>query len=141
MRLKILACRQVYSGKNGRGDEYTIYEIDAANMQGSTINEKLRSFSALPIGQDIDVTVTLFNSEQHGKSFTLHPRDRARTSSTARLNELWEVVEAQKGMIAALSDRVTALEGASPANGAPKEKALQPNSDQLDSSFGSDAPW
>lgn len=76
MTLKIMACRQVYSGTNPRGDRYTIYEVDAQNMRGETINEKLRSFTALPIGEAVEVEVSVFNSEAHGKSFTLHPKNR-----------------------------------------------------------------
>jgi hypothetical protein len=136
MRLRILACRQVYHGKNKRGDEYDIYEIDAAKSDGTPINEKLRSFAPLPIGQEIEVTVTAFNSEQHGRSFTLHQKGSRSASATAQLNELREQVEMQGEMIAVLVKRVDALEL---RNGA---AAQQPkNAEQLSQKFGDEAPW
>lgn len=103
MALKILACRQIYSAKNIKGDPYTIYEIEAQNAQGKTITEKLRSFQALPLGQMIEVSVTVFNSEKHGRSYTLHPKDSSKTSAADQLNEL-------RVTVAELQIRVTRLE-------------------------------
>lgn len=142
--LKIMACRQVYSGRNGRGDQYTIYEIDAQNEQGITINQKLRSFVPLPIGQTVEVEVTLFNSEQHGKSYTLHPKGATRSNSGQQLNEIREELDQYKGMIASLSERVGRLEVAQ-GTVAPAAPATPVPGDAPDSAlteqFGDDAPW
>jgi hypothetical protein len=114
MKLKIAACRQVYSGVNRRGDSYTIYEVEAHRAQdGVKINQKLRSFTALAIGQEIEVTVVPFNSEQHGRSFTLYPKNsKGGVSTTDQLNELKEQLDEAFSRIAKLSQRVGALEGA-----------------------------
>lgn len=101
MTLRILACRQVYSGTNSRGDQYTIYEVDAQNQRGEPINEKLRSFTSLPIGQEVEVEVTVFNSERHGRSFTLHPKNKR--SSQEQVNDA-------AAQIKALTERVERLE-------------------------------
>src|ERR1700683_1321956 len=90
MRLKILSCRQAYQGRNKRGDEFTIYEIEASKPDGTPINEKLRAFSTLPIGQEVDVTVTPYNSEQYGKSFTLALKGSKSGNFSAAINELTE---------------------------------------------------
>lgn len=108
MTLRILACRQVYSGTNARGDQYTIYEVDAQNQRGEPINEKLRSFTSLPIGQDVEVEVTVFNSERHGKSYTLHPKNKR--SSQEQVNQATEKLQRQDEEIAQLKQRVQRLE-------------------------------
>lgn len=110
-KLKILACRPTYSGRNTRGDAYTIYEIEAADAQGVTIKHKLRSFQVLPIGQVIEVTVTAFNSEQWGKSYTLHPKNAPKLDSTARINELTGEVESLRSELERAVARIASLEG------------------------------
>jgi hypothetical protein len=91
MQLKITGCSPVYSGKNTRGDDYTIFEIFAEKPDGTPITEKLRAFTALPVGQFMDVTVKAFNSEEHGRSFTVFPKDK-KASATQAVNELTEMV-------------------------------------------------
>lgn len=141
MSLKILACRQVYSGKNQRGDQYTIYEIDAANAQGQHINEKLRSFEALPIGQTIDVTVKVFNSERHGKSYTLHQKGRTGGGNTERVNELAEMVQELTERVATLTGRVNALEGMVAGRSAPADAKPGYTDEELEQKFGQDPGW
>ncbi len=113
MRLKITSCRQVYSGVNRRGDSYTIHEVEAVRPQdGVKINQKLRSFTTLPIGQEVEVTVVPFNSEQHGRSFTLYPKNQRSVSTQEQLNDLREALDEAYSRIGKLSERVAALEGA-----------------------------
>lgn len=145
MTLKILACRQVYSGRNPRGDEYTIYEIDAANPQGTHINQKLRSFQPLPIGQQVEVTVTPFNSETHGKSYTLHMKGRSNGGgSTARLNEMAEELEELRNRVGTLSGRLDAVEKmVAGRKDSPPPSADQPgySDEELEQKFGEDPGW
>lgn len=108
MKLRIVACRQIYSGLNPSGHRYTIFEIEAAKADGALINEKLRAFEALPIGETIDLTVTPFNSEQFGRSFTLHRRGS--NNATARVNELAATVEALMERVDQMNERITDLE-------------------------------
>lgn len=153
MRLKIVGCRQVYSGRNQRGDSYTIFEIDAERAaDGVRINQKLRSFTALPIGQVVEVTVTPFKSTKHGKSFTLAPKNNkgAGSGSTQRVNELAEQVEECMNRIANLTRRLGEVESrlgevmkddarfTRPA--AQPTTAQAANSRQLDEKFGADPP-
>lgn len=141
MTLKVVDCKPVYHGVNGKGDAYTIHEVKATKPDGSLVNEKLRSFSALPVGQPIEVTVVPFVSEKHGRSFTLYPTGAKATGTTAAVNDLGETVEQMRGMIAALVTRVDALEkqvgrGATPPPAAPTQSTAA-----LDAQFGAEAPY
>jgi hypothetical protein len=139
MRLRIIACRQVYSGVNTKnGHRYTIYEVDAAKTDGTLITEKLRSFEPLPIGQTVEVSVTAYNSEQHGRSFTLHAEQGTSPSSTEQVNDLLEEFRALKEQVNTLRGRVDALERMLPQGQAPPS---QPDGAKLDEKFGADAPW
>jgi predicted RNase H-like nuclease (RuvC/YqgF family) len=108
MPLKIVACQQIYSGLNPRGHRYTIFDIEASKPDGTLIQEKLRAFEALPIGETVDVTVTPFESEEHGRSFTLHRKGS--NNATAHVNELKAVVEALQATVERLEKRVERLE-------------------------------
>src|SRR3974390_510710 len=113
-QLKIVSCQQVYSGTNSNGHHYTIFEVTAARPDtGEPIKEKLRSFVALPCGETRLWTVTPFESERHGRSFTLHRKQS--TNTTGQVNEL-------KERLAALEQRVAELEArlAQPANSTPQ---------------------
>lgn len=143
MTLKILACRQVYSGRNPRGDEYTIYEVDAANAQGAQINQTLRSFQPLPIGQQVEVTVTPFESEKHGKSYTLHLKGRKGGGSTERVNELVELVEELTARVGTLTGRLDAIEAmvGGRRGGASDAKDQHETQERAAQRFGDAAPW
>lgn len=105
MRLRIVGCRQIYSSMtNGR--RYTIFEIDAAKPDGQLVREKLRAFEALPIGEEIDVTVQAFDSEQHGRSYTIHRKGS--NNATERVNELAPRVAELEAVV----QRIEPLEGA-----------------------------
>lgn len=148
MRLKIIGCRHVYSGRNQRGDNYSIYEIDAERAQdGVRINQKLRAFTALPIGQTVDVTVTPFVSERHGKSFTLEPKNRTGGGGgTQRVNELSEQVEELTRRVATMSKRLSEVETRlgevmrDDASVAPT-RVEAATATELDDRFGADSPW
>jgi hypothetical protein len=107
-KIKIVNCTIGYAGKNTRGDDYTIYEITAENGNGETIKEPLRSFSPLPIGQVVEVTVKPFPSEKYGMSYTLTPQRGAGGPHALALNEMKEQLEK-------LTRRVEGLESAQAA--------------------------
>jgi archaellum component FlaC len=108
IHIKILKCNLGYSGKNKRGDAYEIYEIEAENGEGKVINEKLRSFSALPIGQVVEVTVKKFTSEKYGDSYTLTPK-KGVSGKEAAIDDLAKEVEALKARVAALERNANPL--------------------------------
>lgn len=142
MKLRIVGCRQVYAGINPRGDHYTIFEIDAAKPDGSLVEEKLRAFTALPIGQDAEVTVVPFDSDKWGRSYTLYPKGSRGAGATAQHNELREMVEELQKRVASLSERVAALEQQhTRKNGASPPPPASPNNTALDQQFGAEAPW
>jgi hypothetical protein len=144
MTLKIMACRHVYSGTNGEQQQYNIFEIDAAKPDGQIVNEKLRSFVTLPIGELIEVTVTPFESEKYGKSFTLYPKGQSRaTGNTAAMNRMREELDVLQATVATLAQRVGELEHA--REGQLRTEAQAPTRSstnaELDAQFGGDAPW
>jgi hypothetical protein len=124
-RVKILACRHVYTGRNQLNHQYRIYEVDAAREDGSLIREKLRAFEPLPVGEVVDVMVSPYNSERHGKSFTLTPRtpEGEGQASGGQLGKIAEAMEKTEKRIAALEAEVEALKSAPPQTGRPQAQA------------------
>jgi hypothetical protein len=70
-RITVTDCTVITQGLGRNNREYTIYEIAARGEDGLEITENLRSFEELPLDVLIDVEVETFNSDRHGKSFTL----------------------------------------------------------------------
>lgn len=154
MRLRITDCKQIYQGHNKRGDNFTIFEIKATKPNGQPIDEKLRAFTSLPIGQEIDVNVQVYNSEQWGKSFTVYPKGSRSESATGQLNELRDQVVELQDRNVALTRRVADLEtrvgellrdsGRPLSVGAPPARTTSHTPEQtaeLNERFGEDAPW
>jgi hypothetical protein len=148
-KVKVIDCSPVYHGTNVKGGEYTIHEVKATNMEGELINQKLRSFSALPIGQVVEVTVVPFKSEEHGKSFTLYPVGSG-GGTTQASNDLRVEINQLREMISTLGGRVGAIEGylrKQAVPGATTEPVPLPGAGspdltaQLDAKFGADAPF
>jgi hypothetical protein len=116
MTLRIQACRQVYAGVNPRGDRYTIFEVDAVTQSGVEIREpdgtsaKLRAFEPLPVGQLVEVTVSVFHSERHGKSYTLSRRGHGGGPTTSeQVANLAEKVKELEGKVGSLTNVVRGL--------------------------------
>lgn len=105
-QVKVVACREVYAGVNGKGDRYRIFEVNATRPDGTPIREKMRSFGPMQVGSTVEVRVVPFDSERHGRSYTLYPKDGTR--SGAQQGEIDRLKEA----VAALAGRVEALERA-----------------------------
>lgn len=94
-RLRITACNQVYVGKNARGDEFTIYEVEASKADGSPVEEKLRSFENLPL-EVLDLNVTRYASQKYGLSYTLSRRTKPnRDQQIAELNDKIDALSAR----------------------------------------------
>lgn len=100
-RLIVTSCAEVYVGYNSHGDKYVIHEVEATRENGEPINEVLRSFENLPVGEVLDVNVTPYESTKHGKSFTITRRNKP--SSSQQIKELKSVIET-------LTERVERLE-------------------------------
>lgn len=104
-KIKVLSCTIGYAGKNTRGDDYTIYEITAENGNGETIAVPLRSFTQLPVGQVVEVTVKPFPSEKFGMSYTLTPKRGAGGPLAAAVNELAEKIESLTARVESIENR------------------------------------
>lgn len=150
MQVKVVDCRHVYTGRNERGDEFQIYEITAQKPDGNAINEKLRAFTALPVGQLIDVTVVPYESEQWGRSFTLHPKNGKSAGTTAQVNELRDLCTELESRVTELFRRMREVEGRlgevmkddarhTRFGNAPAQS--QAKTAELDDRFGKDPPW
>lgn len=100
-RMTVTACNVAVTAKNARGDTYTIYELTAFKEDGSEINEKLRSFENLPLDELIEVTVTPYNSEKYGRSFTIAQRNRPNSA---------QLIRELKTTVLKLTERVEDLE-------------------------------
>lgn len=147
--VKVIDCKPVYHGTNKKGDQYSIYEIRASKADGTLINEKLRSFTALPIGQSVAVTVVPYKSEQYGQSFTLYPTNEKGAGTTAEVNDLNERYEQLRQSHGKLEARVADLErivgellrdeGRSAAQ--PASPHDPEHTAALDAAFGVDPPF
>jgi hypothetical protein len=140
MTLRIEACRLVFSGTNPRGDAFSMYEVDAVTQAGLPIKErdgtlaKLRSFHPLPKGQLVDVSVTVFNSERYGRSYTLSRRGHdAGPTSEERINNLIARVDELEKKLGSIQGAVAGLVHAAP------QAAQEPRSDDVGLTF-EDAP-
>lgn len=112
-KIIVTGCRAVTSGeKNGR--EWTIYEVEALREDHTPLppDTKLRSFTELPIGELVEVTLEKYDSEQYGTSWTVK---RKGGGSRKRYNELVERVEQLEGQVRALSERVFGGGASTPA--------------------------
>lgn len=102
VRLRVTSCTHGYTGKNARGDDYTIYEVEACKVtgEGEPVTEKLRSFEDLPC-EVLDLTVVPFHSEKHGTSYTLSRRNKPKSA---------ELIAAQQKEIEGLKSRLEHIE-------------------------------
>jgi len=90
-RLRITACASVYHGEHPNGHKYTIYEIEAAKPDGTPVEQRLRSFEELPVGEEIDLSVVKYQDESAGISYTLSRRGGS--GNAAKIKKLEQVVQ------------------------------------------------
>lgn len=106
--LTVTSCTEFRRGHGAKG-EWVIYEVQAVDAKGIPVEEKLRSFKALPVGVGQEYEVERYDHEQYGTSFTLFP---PKQKSSERLDVL-------EGQVADLLARIARLEsGAAPAESA-----------------------
>lgn len=100
VRLRITSCAVGWTGKNKRGYDTTIYEVEACKENGEVVAEPLRSFEDLPL-ELLDLNVVVFDSEHFGRSFTLSRRNKPKTA---------ELIAAQQVLIEELKTRLERVE-------------------------------
>lgn len=75
-----------------------IYKVFAVKEDGSPVEDELRAFQELPVGEIIEYALKLYDHPEYGKSFTLYPpQDKLGTRVTkleTRVEELEERVAA-----------------------------------------------
>jgi hypothetical protein len=73
------------------GGEATLFEVFATDEHGGFIEESLRSFTELDVGQCLEYEIEPYNHRRYGMSYTLVPPKR---ETARRLRELEEAMEA-----------------------------------------------
>lgn len=79
----------------------TLYEVFAVDEEGEPVQEELRSFQELDLGELVEYEVTRYDDPERGTSFTLkrQPKNTAR-----RVDELEKRVDELEKRLAALEE-------------------------------------
>lgn len=102
-KLTVTSCEVTHQGTNKKGEPYTIYEVHAVGEDGLPVEESLRSFAELPIGELKTYTIQPYDHERYGRSYTLSlPKAGSR---------LGPKVDQLRKELDELTKRVDALEG------------------------------
>jgi hypothetical protein len=86
-KLTITGCKDVYHGTNNKGNDYTIFEVQAVDEHGQPVQETLKSFEVLEIGLVADFEVERYDGGQHGVSYTLKRQREKLGPRVQRLEE------------------------------------------------------
>jgi hypothetical protein len=90
-KLIVTGQKPITKMKLRNGGEATIYEVFAKTEGGDYVEEALRAFDELDVGQLIEYTIEPYNHPQHGMSYTLQPPKK---EFHRRLREIEEEHEA-----------------------------------------------
>jgi hypothetical protein len=105
-RLNITECKEVYRGNNSKG-EFVIYELQACNEQGVLVNQKLSSFSMLPLGLG-DYEVAPYIKDGQLKNYTVRKPGGA-SGSKAAVDALASRVQYLEDHVKWLTEQVNGL--------------------------------
>lgn len=72
-KLVVTGQKPITKMKLRNGGEATIYEVFAKTEGGEYVEEALRAFDELDVGQLIEYEIEPYNHPQHGMSYTLQP--------------------------------------------------------------------
>lgn len=72
-KLVVTGQKPITKMKLRNGGEATIYEVFAKTDEGEYVEEALRSFDELDVGQLMEYDIEPYNHPQHGMSYTLQP--------------------------------------------------------------------
>ena len=86
----------VSSGTNAKGGEWTLYKVVAVDEAGQPIDAKLKSFTALKVGELAEVVVERQEDPKYGVSFLLKP---SKGGLKASVDELRGQVDELRGRI------------------------------------------
>lgn len=103
-KITVTACKEVYRGNGAKG-EFVIYEITATNKDGVLIQDKLSSFSQLPLGEGV-YDMKPFYKDGEFKNWTVQAPKGAQTQA---INQRMDFLEQQ---VEWLVGKVNELQGA-----------------------------
>jgi hypothetical protein len=90
-KLIVTGQKPITKMKLRNGGEATIYEVFAKTEGGEYVEEALRAFDELDVGQLMEYTIEPYNHPMHGMSYTLQPPKK---EFARRLREIEEEHEA-----------------------------------------------
>jgi hypothetical protein len=142
-KLIVTGQKPITKMKLRNGGEATIYEVFAKTEGGDYVEEALRAFDELDVGQLIEYTIEPYNHPQHGMSYTLQPPKK---EFHRRLREIEEEHEAL--MRWAESQGFKVQRWSQPQNPPPApaervaaEERKRTADEEAAGRFGDDAPW
>jgi hypothetical protein len=106
-KLNIVACVEGYRGQGAKG-EFVIYNITATDENGAVINQKLSSFSELPLGPG-EFEVQPFYKDGELKNYTLRRPGGATGQLRAEVEELKAKVKWLEEQVNGLNAAINAL--------------------------------
>lgn len=74
-KLTVTACTEFRRGHGANGD-WVMFTVKAVDERGAPVDAKLRTFKALPVGQEQVYEVEKHVHETYGETFTLYPPKR-----------------------------------------------------------------
>lgn len=136
--------------KLNNGGTTTLYEIFATTPDGGYVEEALRSFTELDVGQVVEYEIEVYNHPRYGTSYTLTPPKK---ETARRLRELEEQMQELFGWAENQGFKPQRALGVIPEDAPPPPEAEPepepaeptpteaPDRPDLDERFGVGAPW
>lgn len=93
-KLVVTGQKPITNMKLRNGGTATLFEVFAKNEKGEYVEEALRAFTELDVGQLIEYEIEPYNHKLHGMSYTLTPPKK---ETARRLRELEEQMAAMIG--------------------------------------------
>lgn len=158
-KLIITGQKPITKIKMKNGGETTLFEVFATDENGGFIEESLRAFTELEIGQVLEYEIQPYNHPRYGMSYTLIPPKRETARRMRDLEEAMEQVlqwaeaqgfKADPPLTFRREEKETpSLQQASGVAGeagvagreVPIESIPPPENPELDEKYGKEAPW
>jgi hypothetical protein len=109
-KLTVTACSEVKTGETN-GKPWTLYEVSAVDEGGHPVEEALKSFTNLPLGEQAEYVVERQEHDKYGPSYLLSPRKRE-SRAVRELRERVDALEAEVAALKAFVRRRSELNGA-----------------------------
>jgi len=141
--LRVTGMKPITNIKLANGGTTTLYEVFATTEDGGYVEEALRAFTELDVGQLLEYEIEPYNHKRWGMSYTLYPPKK---ETARRLRELEEKMKALIGWAENQGlnfQRALKPESPSPsaAAGAEAEGRKKEAEEKADEKYGTEAPW